>query len=69
MDVFAALADPVRRSLLRSMAAGPVRVVDLASAQPDRVKTMSAAWQTWAQTHNVLPLNPWAKDGKVLPAE
>src|SRR6476619_3897693 len=34
MDVFAALADPVRRSLLRSMAAGPVRVVDLAGAQP-----------------------------------
>ncbi len=34
MDVFAALADPVRRSLLRSMAAGPARVVDLAAGQP-----------------------------------
>ena len=34
MDVFAALADPVRRSLLRSMAAGPVRVVDLAAGHP-----------------------------------
>ena len=34
MDVFAALADPVRRSLLRSMAAGPARVVDLAAAHP-----------------------------------
>jgi len=34
MDVFAALADPVRRSLLRSMTSGPVRVVDLASELP-----------------------------------
>ena len=34
MDVFAALADPVRRSLLRSMASGPARVVDLAAALP-----------------------------------
>jgi arylsulfatase len=42
---------------------------DLAPTHPDRVQTMSAAWQHWAQTHNVLPLNPWAKDGKVLPAE
>ena len=29
MDAFTALADPVRRSLLRSMRAGTVRVVDL----------------------------------------
>ncbi|WP_134739733.1 metalloregulator ArsR/SmtB family transcription factor [Nocardioides sp. 503] len=34
MDVFAALADPVRRELLRALAAGPARVVDLASAHP-----------------------------------
>jgi DNA-binding transcriptional ArsR family regulator len=34
MDVFAALADPVRRSLLRSMTSGPARVVDLASGHP-----------------------------------
>ena len=34
MDVFAALADPVRRSLLRSMASGPARVVDLAAMLP-----------------------------------
>lgn len=34
MDVFAALADPVRRSLLRSMTTGPARVVDLAAALP-----------------------------------
>ena len=34
MDVFAALADPVRRSLLRSIKYGPARVVDLADEQP-----------------------------------
>jgi DNA-binding transcriptional ArsR family regulator len=34
MDVFAALADPVRRDLLRRLAAGPARVVDLASDHP-----------------------------------
>ena len=34
MDVFAALADPVRRSLLEEVAAGPVRVVDLAATRP-----------------------------------
>ncbi|GAA1917886.1 hypothetical protein GCM10009737_19150 [Nocardioides lentus] len=31
MDVFAALADPVRRDLLVAVAAGPVRVADLAA--------------------------------------
>ncbi len=34
MDPFAALADPVRRDLLRALAAGPARVVDLAAARP-----------------------------------
>ena len=34
MDAFAALADPVRRSLLDEMAAGPARVVDLAAGRP-----------------------------------
>ena len=34
MDVFAALADPVRRELLRALAGGPARVVDLAAAHP-----------------------------------
>ncbi|MDR7384627.1 ArsR/SmtB family transcription factor [Promicromonospora iranensis] len=34
MDVFAALADPVRRDLLLRLAAGPARVVDMASAHP-----------------------------------
>lgn len=34
MDVFTALADPLRRSLLRRLATGPARVVDLAAAHP-----------------------------------
>jgi DNA-binding transcriptional ArsR family regulator len=34
VDPFAALADPVRRALLRALAAGPARVVDLAAAHP-----------------------------------
>ncbi|MFB9313610.1 ArsR/SmtB family transcription factor [Nocardioides plantarum] len=34
MDPFAALADPVRRELLRSLTPGPTRVVDLAAAHP-----------------------------------
>ena len=33
MDVFAALADPVRRSLLREIAGSAVRVVDLAAGR------------------------------------
>ena len=34
MDVFGALADPVRRSLLVELAAEPRRVVDLAGTRP-----------------------------------
>jgi DNA-binding transcriptional ArsR family regulator len=34
MDAFAALADPVRRSLLRSLHGGAARVVDLAADHP-----------------------------------
>lgn len=34
VDVFAALADPLRRALMRRLAAGPARVVDLAAAHP-----------------------------------
>ncbi|WP_110182765.1 ArsR/SmtB family transcription factor [Nocardioides solisilvae] len=33
-DPFHALADPVRRALLRTLAAAPARVVDLAAAHP-----------------------------------
>jgi DNA-binding transcriptional ArsR family regulator len=34
MDVFVALADPVRRDLLVRLATGPARVVDLAADHP-----------------------------------
>jgi DNA-binding transcriptional ArsR family regulator len=34
MDAFAALADPVRRDLLRRLARAPARVVDLAAELP-----------------------------------
>lgn len=34
VDPFAALADPVRRDLLRALRSGPARVVDLAAAHP-----------------------------------
>jgi DNA-binding transcriptional ArsR family regulator len=34
MDPFAAIADPVRRDLLRQLASGPARVVDLAAVHP-----------------------------------
>jgi DNA-binding transcriptional ArsR family regulator len=34
VDVFGALADPVRRALLEELAAGPARVVDLAARHP-----------------------------------
>ena len=34
VDPFSALADPVRRALLRALVAGPARVVDLAAAHP-----------------------------------
>ncbi|MDP2775447.1 MAG: metalloregulator ArsR/SmtB family transcription factor [Nocardioides sp.] len=34
MDAFAALADPVRRDLVRRLATGPARVVDLATDHP-----------------------------------
>lgn len=34
MDPFIALADPIRRDLLRALASGPARVVDLASRHP-----------------------------------
>ncbi|MET0999960.1 MAG: metalloregulator ArsR/SmtB family transcription factor [Marmoricola sp.] len=34
MDAFEAIADPVRRSLLRSIRSAPARVVDLAAGHP-----------------------------------
>ena len=37
MDPFAAIADPVRRSLLRAIRSAPARVVDLAADREVRV--------------------------------
>ncbi len=38
---------------------------DLASFQPDRVKTLAAKWDAWAARANVLPLGGWrGDDGK-----
>ena len=50
MDVFAALADPVRRSLLEEMAAGPARVVDLAAGRPISRPAVSKHLQGAAST-------------------
>jgi arylsulfatase len=38
--------------------ADPSEMHNLASKEPDRVKSMSQAWQQWAESSNVLPLNP-----------
>ena len=40
---------------------------DLASAQPDRVKSISDAWQAWAAKSKVLPLGAW--QAKKAPAK
>jgi arylsulfatase len=32
---------------------------DLSAAQPERVKELGAQWQRWAETSDVLPLNPF----------
>jgi arylsulfatase len=32
---------------------------DLAATQPQRVKELAATWQQWADTSDVLPLNPF----------
>jgi arylsulfatase len=32
---------------------------DLAAQQPDRVRELAARWQKWAETNDVLPLNPF----------
>jgi arylsulfatase len=36
---------------------------DLASAEPERVKAMSSAWNAWAARANVLPLGIWRGGG------
>jgi arylsulfatase len=42
---------------------------DLAARYPERVKELSAKWQAWAERANVLPLRPYAKDGKKAAAK
>jgi arylsulfatase len=37
---------------------------DLAAGQPERVRAMAAAWQRWAEETHVLPLLPWAEQGR-----
>jgi len=34
---------------------------DLAAAEPERVKAMAAAWETWAARAQVLPIGTWKK--------
>jgi arylsulfatase len=46
---------------LYDMEADRTELHDLASAQPQRVEKMAAAWQAWAEKSHVLPLNPLKK--------
>jgi DNA-binding transcriptional ArsR family regulator len=50
VDVFDALADPVRRAILRRLAAGPARVVDLAAAHPISRPAISRHLRVLAET-------------------
>ena len=54
---------------LYDMDADRTELNDLASRQPERVKSMADAWQKWAEASNVLPLCPWEGKGTILPAE
>jgi len=44
---------------LYDMEADRSEMHDLAARDPQRVETMAAQWQKWAERANVLPLNPW----------
>jgi arylsulfatase len=46
---------------LYDMTADGTEMHDLAAQQPDRVKTMAAQWQDWAENNKVLPLGAWEK--------
>lgn len=37
---------------------------DRAKEEPERVRDLGARWQTWAESSNVFPLRPYAKDKK-----
>ncbi|WP_395752450.1 arylsulfatase [Prosthecobacter sp.] len=42
---------------------------DLALSEPDRVKSMAAAWDSWAARANVLPLGAWKQPDTAKPAK
>jgi arylsulfatase len=46
---------------LYDMRADRTEMHDLSAEQPQRVKDMAAAWHTWAQNSQVLPMLPWVK--------
>ena len=64
MDPFAALADPVRRGLLRALAAGPARVVDLARVALPRIEAPTLAVLS-RQDHRVAPADGAAAVARV----
>ena len=37
---------------------------DLAKSEPERVRQMSAQWQTWAERSHVFPLRPYVMEKK-----
>ena len=43
---------------LYNIAADRTEMRDLASKEPERLKSMAGAWQEWAESSQVLPLNP-----------
>ena len=49
---------------LYNLAADRAETNDLASSEPDRVRTLAAQWNAWAERSNVLPLRPYAKNKK-----
>ena len=73
VDVFAALADPVRRSLLDEVAAGPARVVDLAAGHLVEERPPYRVGQCGEDVHPQkvtleLPVVEHADVGSVVPA-
>jgi DNA-binding transcriptional ArsR family regulator len=80
VDVFGAIADPIRRELLRRLAGGPVRVVDLAAdhavsrpAISKHLRILTEAGLVHAETsgrerHYVIDVGPLGAVGELLGA-